>query len=345
MGAGRRIRSWLGVSAVAALVIAPVGARAAFPGKNGKIAYVCPKGPYLINHPNEEICTVTPGSSARRLTTNAASDLNPSFSRDGRWIAFEQARRSASCHSLICANSDIYVIRANGTGLRRLTRTKSASESDPTWSPNGKEIAYTKDPFKGSPKIAVIRSTDGRALRTLGAGIEPNWSPSGKRIAFARLDHFWTLGANSVGDYSIWTMGAANGSSKTRLTSLTQYADASACPPPGEGCPETGGNPNWAPSGGAIAWDIFDSKAQTGYLFRMGAGGGGKASLVPFGSVGLGCPQHPAWSPDQSKIAFSDGTYCNPPGGNPPSIWVKGATGGAPAKVAGGYAPDWGRKP
>jgi Tol biopolymer transport system component len=339
MGAWRGFRIGLGVVAVAALLVAPAGASAAFPGKNGKIAFVCPKGPYLITHPNEEICTVTPGAAPVRLTTNAFSDRNPDFSADGKRIVFVRLFGKPGK-----ALGDIFVINANGTGLKRLTHTASVSELDPAWSPSGKQIAYTKGLVGENAKIAVMRVSNGKVLRTLGPGDQPNWSPSGRKIAFAKRDHLWSLNDYAVGEYSIYTMNAANGSSRTRLTSVTTYANGDPCPPPNEGCPEHSGNPDWSPNGGTIAWEIYDSKLQSGYVYRMTAGGGTKTLTIPFGSVGGGCPQHPAFSPDGSEIVFSDGLYCDT-GGNPAKIYIRTVLGGAPVKVADGFEPDWGRKP
>ena len=99
--------------------------------------------------------------------------------------------------------------------------------------------------------------------------------------------------------------------------SLTTYANGDGCPAAPEGCPETNSKPDWSPNGASIAWTIFDSKAQNGYLFRMSAGGGAEVVPVPFGSVGLGCPQNSSFSPDGKRLVFSDGVYCNPPGGEP----------------------------
>ena len=344
-GAGE-LRSRIGAFGLvlALTAMAPALASASFPGRNGKIAYVCRQGQFTVNHFPQEICTVKPGSRPVRLTRNALPDLNPDFSADGQTIAFEEIHQAASCHSPLCANGEIYTIRANGTGLRRITRTSSVSESDPSLSPNGRTIAYTKDLFKGDPKIGLVRVSDGKALGTLGGGVEPSWSPSGKKLAFARQDHFWSVGADAIGDYSIYTMNA-NGSSKTRLTSINTYANGVGCPAAPEGCPETNNKPDWSPTGSSIVWTIYDSKARNGYIYRMGAGGGSKSSLIPFGSVGLGCPQSPSVSPDAKRLVFSDGVYCNPPGGEPPSIWVRPISGGAPQRVAAGYQPDWGPQP
>jgi dipeptidyl aminopeptidase/acylaminoacyl peptidase len=55
--------------------------------------------------------------------------------RDARLLAFAAGRGW---------NTDIYVIRADGRGLRRLTRS-SRREDTPTWSPDGRRLAFRSD--------------------------------------------------------------------------------------------------------------------------------------------------------------------------------------------------------
>ena len=72
------------------------------------------------------------GADRKQLTLARVEALvegeGPAWSPDGQWIAFTGSRASTRC----CGNEDLYVIRPDGSGLRRLTRTK-ASESGVAW--------------------------------------------------------------------------------------------------------------------------------------------------------------------------------------------------------------------
>jgi TolB protein len=83
-------------------------------------------------------------------------------------------------------NNEIYVSRANGTGVRRLTNSPGIDVS-PSWSPDGSKIAFTSD-RTGLPAVYIMESdgSDQHRLTTLSNTYEdsPSWSPRGDRIAF-----------------------------------------------------------------------------------------------------------------------------------------------------------------
>ena len=62
----------------------------------------------------------------RNLTNNPAADVEPEWSPDGNWIAFASMRDSL--------NFDIYIMRADGSDVRRLT-TDEAKDAYPVWGP------------------------------------------------------------------------------------------------------------------------------------------------------------------------------------------------------------------
>ncbi|MBN1976782.1 MAG: PD40 domain-containing protein [Anaerolineae bacterium] len=65
------------------------------------------------------------GSNRRNLTENSASDVHPTWSPDGRYIAFASNRDG---------NFEIYVVDVDGSNLRNLTQ-HPADDTTPAWSP------------------------------------------------------------------------------------------------------------------------------------------------------------------------------------------------------------------
>jgi len=102
------------------------------------------------------------GSNVRRLTMGAATALNPAWSPDGQWIAFQRNREGAY---------DLYIIDPGGGPHRRLTDDPRRVDGHPDWSPDGREIVFNCGPGLRYEKfeifeICVIRA-DGSGFRTL----------------------------------------------------------------------------------------------------------------------------------------------------------------------------------
>jgi TolB protein len=120
------------------------------------------------------------GHGLRRLTSGSDSESSPSWSPNGRLIAFDRADREDP--ELDRSLYDIFVVRPNGSGLRRLTHGEPYS-TDPTWSPDGRSIAFTRGRNEGRQYLYTMRA-DGTHLRRLSdvATINPAWSPDGRYI-------------------------------------------------------------------------------------------------------------------------------------------------------------------
>lgn len=106
---------------------------------------------------------------AKRLTFTKGSDGTlgddsmPDFSPDGRTIVFTSNRDQ---------QGEIYVMRAGGGGLKRLTR-RPGDDWAPDFSADGAQIAFTQ-----LPGTIWTMNADGTGLRRLTSGVDPDWRPA-----------------------------------------------------------------------------------------------------------------------------------------------------------------------
>ena len=241
-------------------------AGATFPGTNGKIAFST-----RTETGEARISTVNPdGSGLTDLTDLAGSRAfasGPVWSPDGTRLAFWSLRDE---------NVDIFVMHADGSGLRRLT-TDQAADVDPSWSPDGTKIAFVSA-RPGNAEIYTMNA-DGSGVRRLtnnpARDASPDWSPDGARIAFD---------TERDGNSEIYVV-APNG---TGLTNLTNY-------------PEDDIYPSWSPDGTRIAFSGFESGNAFAGIYTMNANGSEQIRLT---NPATGSDYRPAWSPDGTKIAF-----------------------------------------
>jgi TolB protein len=144
-----------------------------------------------------QVLTMSPaGGHVRRLGIGH----RPKWSPDGRLIAFDL---------LTSHGAHIFVMRANGTGVRDLTPGfRGRNSIDPAWSPDGRWIVFPSE-LSGTRigALWLVRS-DGSHLHMLvkppGEAENPSWSPSGRWIVFDSLavhgpDHLYTVRSDGTG--------------------------------------------------------------------------------------------------------------------------------------------------
>jgi Tol biopolymer transport system component len=140
----------------------------------------------------------TDGTGLRKLTSDW--DMTPAWSPDGRRIAF--ARRAnlggsgpGGVNTYPADSFSLYVIDSDGQNLRRLTSASTTVDYAPSWSSDGRHIAFTRDPdgaqdayatfefatgTRGGPLSAIyVIGADGSELREVteetNGDVQPDW--------------------------------------------------------------------------------------------------------------------------------------------------------------------------
>ena len=171
------------------------------------------------------------------------------------------------------ASGDVlWTMGADGTGARRVTRSRVIAEVEPEWSPDGRRIAYSRsewcptEPFSVCNRIWTVNADGSDARRLIPRRVPgplanravsfhaPTWSPDGRRIVYQRWD-------DEGGDCCEVFVMNADGSGQRKLTRR----------------PGFDGGPAWSPGGGLIA---FVSGGEDPVIYVMPADGSGRAQRV-----------------------------------------------------------------
>ncbi len=241
----------------------------------------------------------------------------PAWSPDGRRIAFLSRRD---------VNKELFVVNADGSGQRTLTRDARLFAT-PAWSPDGRRIAFEGGQPDGTNGVYVVNAVGSFSLRMAGNGGAPAWSPDGRKIAFFGGSKIYLMNADGsellaltkrspgrkrslawspdgrklaflsqsgCGDFcfSLYVVNS-NGSGLRNLTSKLA----------GGGGPGAGpaSDPAWSPDGRKLAFVRLNAGLDRSPIYVVKADGSGLRNLTP---KPVGAYTDPAWSPDGRKLAF-----------------------------------------
>lgn len=256
---------------------------------------------------------------------------------------------------------DIYIIDTNGQNLQNLTNSPDISEFHPSWSPDGRFLAYHAYHKRNADIYVLDMETQVRRRLTDHPSEDrmPTWSPDGKWIAFI---------SNRRASYEIYRISRKGGDSQllTRLRNRDSFGPAwspdsqwiaffsvgdqvgnhnphiyvvsSSGKQMRQLAPALRSGPTWSPSGDEIAFPA-SSGVWTTHIYIMNADGNNVRQLTQ----GINWHGDPAWSPNGRWIAYAS----SPPikGNSKTDIYVVNAAGGEPRQLtthpAGGKDPAW----
>jgi dipeptidyl aminopeptidase/acylaminoacyl peptidase len=257
-----RILHWLAAMAGTMVVLMP-GSGAANPVAGDQVAYVA-AGEIRLRAVN--------GSGFRTL----ARGESPSWSPDGRAIAFQSARVPGN-------GLDIYLMSADGTDQRRVVNhpggggehpINTADDFAPAWSPAFWGIAFTtkRDGNEEIYSMDPIGHRVQRLTNSPAADRDPAWSPDAGFIAFV---------SDRDGNDEIYTLSA-----RRELLRLTRDPAADQAPA-------------WSPDGRHLVFESF--RDGNWELYSVTDDGTNLRRLTENPAA----DQNPAYSPDGTTIAFT----------------------------------------
>ena len=187
------------------------------------------------------------GKNIRNLTDQPTWDFAPTFSPNGRWMAYVADRDiylmnsgtkeghrlteggspdwSPDSESIVFVSnrsgqSNIYKMDINGEAVQQLTNEASSS---PSWSSNGEWIVFSSRRDGGIFSSVYVMTADGRRPRKLAQGRNPVWSPDGKKIAY--ILH--------IAGSGVYVM-SAEGQNSSRVTPEKTWSESPAWSPDGQ---------------------------------------------------------------------------------------------------------------
>jgi Tol biopolymer transport system component/imidazolonepropionase-like amidohydrolase len=221
--------------------------------------------------------------------------VSPVISPDGTQVAF-------------VALGDLWLMPIGGTA-RKLTNDRFV-EMDPTWSPDGRSIAFSSD-RDGTMDLWVRDVASGTDKKVASQATKASWAPRGNEIAYINADGALAITGRSA---------------------------------PIHGRTFETGRPTWAPEGliAVTALQPYSTRFREGtnQMILVSTTGGAPKPLnpVPHHSIGTRSNDGPVWSRDGSKMAFvMDGVM---------HVMPTTATGditAAPRRVSDdlAYSPSW----
>ena len=228
--------------------------------------------------------------------------MKPAFSPDGSYVAYEWAAEWSDKH-------DIYIKPVNGGSPLNLT-TDEADHSNPTWSPDGRHVAFVRRSKEGPaiyemtvPAGPERKIADFRPGPPYLEGRRLNWSPDGKNLAVAEM-------VGSSKQHAIFLVSVETGDERQLTTTAADdLGDV---------------EPEYSPDGSQIAF-LRETNYLVRELYTVPATGGEPKRLTFDNKKVLGI----AWTPDGREIVFSsapNGSY---------TLQRIPAAGGKPVPVAG----------
>jgi dipeptidyl aminopeptidase/acylaminoacyl peptidase len=297
-----------------------------------------PGNPPSFNPPRFHLLTLKEDGSDERVVlrtpmtggTTLLRLSDASWSPDARWIYFTGVVEERETERLSYDLTDVFAVRPDGSGLRRLTATGDAGRPVP--SPDGETLLFMRSehparlPFTSGLWLMAADGTRQRRLLEARDGrldLPGSWSPDGETIVFTRCDWVLPRPDGLVPNTCTVQKVTRTGSDVTQLA-------------------ERATEPVYSPDGERIAFVTdrdenglhatgSDENAFANELYVMDSDGGDAQRLTETDELDEGSP---SWSADGERVAYER----EGPARFTKQLMIVPSEGGCAARIAGDAA-------
>jgi serine/threonine protein kinase/Tol biopolymer transport system component len=220
------------------------------------------------------VSSPAPQRTLRQVTFGAGLQGEPTWSRDGRFLAYSSDRGG---------NFDIWVQQV-GIGEALQLTTDPAHDWQPAWSPDGSRIAFRSERDGGG--LFVVPFPAGREKKIASFGYHPRWSPDSSQILFQSV-----ATSQSSSRRKVYVTDLDGGPAREVVTEAPMRAAI------------------WHPDGKHLVCQMFSSAPSTWWTVRLEGGPPVKWQLTPaveeqFKLGGITTVGEFAWAPSGQALYF-----------------------------------------
>lgn len=309
---------------------------------------------------------------ARLLVSAPSGEFRPAWSPDGSWVAFvsdrDAPRRTCAGSGattgpgpfVIPQYSGVYIVRADGSGLRRLSTPEEVAGS-PYWSADGARLLFHSAApdqvcngglmFGTGTSQVVAWTVETGARETLTSGDGVKFMPrvaGGKDIAYVTRDGLGFVGRDApiAGTFGRPDWSADGAAMVFHREVAPRVDDPARFPPRPSSDPRFAltaipGHGSYSPDGRRVAYirnNFGAGGVGNGVLFVADADGSNARPI--FESAATDNLTGPAWSPHHDRIAFGTGAFFRRAGTGASRLATIGADGSSLTSLGDGPTQD-----
>ena len=205
-----------------------------------------------------------------KLTSQPGVEWFPSLSPDGKWVVYSGGESG---------RHQIYLQSVSGQTPLDLSRDTTVDDDQPSFSPNGEQIAFRSSRDGGG--IFVMGRTGEAVKRITRMGFHPSWSPDGTQLTFT-TENVELYPQNAVGQSGLWIVRVNTGEARRLYEGDAVLA-------------------SWSPHNQRIAYTHRLGNPTQSAIWTIPVSGGTPKPVVSERTTSW----NPAWSPDGKYLYFS----------------------------------------